>query len=99
MPARAWSARPSCASAARARVSSAAERDLVEHALGDDVPAGILRQVRGARRASTSPASGSSSPAAICASVVLPAPFGPVSATTSPRRTSSDAPSSTTRSP
>ena len=38
---------------------------------------------------------GSSSPAASFASVVLPQPFGPVSATISPRRSSSDAPSST----
>ncbi len=38
----------------------------------------------------TRPACGSSSPATSFASVVLPEPFGPVSATTSPRRSSSE---------
>ena len=64
----------------------------------DEVAAGILRQVaRRDRRARPRPPAGSSRPAAIFASVVLPTPFGPVSATTSPRRSSSETPSSTAR--
>ena len=41
-------------------------------------------------RSLTRPALGTSSPAASFASVVLPTPFGPTSATTSPRRSASD---------
>ena len=73
-----------------------AERDLVEHALGDEVASGSWLRYA-ARACQTSPDDASSSPVAILASVDFPAPFAPVSATISPRRTSSDAPSSATR--
>ena len=59
-------------------VTADAERDLVERGLAHEVAAGILREVRraaGPRR--RAPRSGSSSPAAIFASVVLPLPFAP----------------------
>ena len=75
-----------------------AERDLVEHSLGDEVTSGILAQVRRAgvpdltRR-------GVEQPGRDLGQLDFPAPFGPVSATISPRRTSSDTPSSALRSP
>ena len=47
---------------------------------------------------STAPSAGSTRPARIFESVVLPEPFSPTSATISPRRISSDTPSSATRS-
>ena len=71
-------------------VTADAERDLVDRGLAHEVAAGILREVRRAADPGREPASGSSSPAAIFASVVLPLPFRPSSATISPRLTVSE---------
>ena len=53
------------------------------------------RPARARRRGSTSPACGSSSPEARRSSVLLPAPFGPTTATISPRATPRSTPSTT----
>ena len=66
-------------------VAAHAERDLFDRGLADEIAAGILGEVRRSTLASTVPCVGSSSPAAIFASVVLPLPLAPSSATISPR--------------
>ena len=75
-------------------ILSGRERDLVERGLGDEVAARVCGRY-GAAEAETRPPPGASSPAATLAIVVLPTPFGPTSATTSPRETASESSAST----